>query len=399
MNYIFFFEDYNDLDMGAPIAWKATTRANAHVIIVNANPRHIRYDDFRYIFLREQKNVSYYEIGSFPSGFLSRARYWLRENLLHKRILKLSQEELHKNDLENFDFNDITIDISQPTAVHFFYDDGHIVTRKAKQWALNHNYSIIACQHGLKTVNVPGQPINVDQYVDAYMINHQSYCDCFTSKQTGIFYEVGAPRYSLEWSAVYDTIIPKWKNNYSGNRFTILFTLSKYKNDDSKELILEAIDKASEIDNSLVLVKPHTRGMGFRPKNKKPNIKVLSSKYHSRALIRQSDVLVYTKSCIFMDAILMHKPALRLAYASKLKHLSRCLDEIDTTSVENFIDRLRNIQSGETSYTAEARKKAMTRYIGHDNGDLLDRFILSIEKITQSKCGCPPPQELSGGGV
>ena len=379
MNFIFVVERYNDLDMISPIIWKCSECNNANVVIVNAWPKYLSSSDFRIAFLKKNPSVKYIEI---PQTFNDILRYIfsrLRLNWFHKKFLNSFFSPSQKN------FDRIPIDRSLPTMVMVSYTT-HPVAKNAMIWAEKNKFIKVFHEHGVhpfvyfpdeKKVTDPGTTINS---FNLYILNNkQSFKNKFNFDDKLVSKIYSSARFSKEWSNKLSEIYPKIKLNLEKNKFKIVFMLSKWKDKDDMKLILSAIRAASEIQDAEIIVKPHTRGMNFNF-SMPSNVLVVDENVHSRQLIEESSVVVFTRSSIFLDAVLLDKPVIHMSYTTSVELTSKSLDECRVYNQNDFISKLLMIKTKGRNYSSTDRKKCLDFYVGSNyDGNLLDDIIKKLK--------------------
>ena len=155
--------------------------------------------------------------------------------------------------------------------------------------------------------------------------------------------------------------------------------LSKWKDKDDMKLILSAIRAASEIQDAEIIVKPHTRGMNFNF-SMPSNVLVVDENVHSRQLIEESSVVVFTRSSIFLDAVLLDKPVIHMSYTTSVELTSKSLDECRVYNQNDFISKLLMIKTKGRNYSSTDRKKCLDFYVGSNyDGNLLDDIIKKLK--------------------
>ena len=92
------------------------------------------------------------------------------------------------------------------------------------------------------------------------------------------------------------------------------------------------------------------------------NILVVDENVHSRQLIEESNVVVFTRSSIFLDAILLNKPVIHLSYATSVDLASDALNSCKTQSHQDLVSKLNLIRSSNQIYKSEDRKKCINFY-------------------------------------
>jgi len=127
--------------------------------------------------------------------------------------------------------------------------------------------------------------------------------------------------------------------NESGNKtIKIVFMLSKLEYGVNSEEIINSINACSMMDNVIVIVKPHTRGMKLEDLTCKINDKVIDgSQYSSSDLINWANYVTFTGSSIVFHAILSHKFVIYLKYCHIFETI---FDSIDKKFIANNLDEL-----------------------------------------------------------
>lgn len=379
MNYVFIIEAYNDLDMIAPIIWKSSTYKNSNVVIVNASPKIISYSHPLIRYIRKNKSVEYYEI---PKTLNDISKYifnklkvgWLHSKYLNP-ILKHPQRYLEK----------IPINRNYPTAVFVSYFDNHNIVKSTFLWAKKHNCIKIFINHGITPFIVDDKFKEKVPSFDLFILNNK-----FTEKSFHFSDNIktkklfSCPRFSKEWSDKLSEIYSTKSNVSNIKKFRITFMLSKFKKRDDKDLVIAAIKAASEVEDTEIIIKPHTRGMGFTY-SPTYNVFLADENSHSRNLIEQSDVIIFTRSSIFLDAVLLNKPVIHLSYATKVDLSSKALNSCKAQSLQDFISKIRKIKSSGQIYLPEDRKECLNFYAGADDGKMLDNLLNQIKNTLNNK--------------
>lgn len=127
--------------------------------------------------------------------------------------------------------------------------------------------------------------------------------------------------------------------NESGNKtIKIVFMLSKLEYGVKSEEIINSINACSLMDNVIVIVKPHTRGMKLKDLACKINDKVIDgSHYSSSDLINWANFVAFTGSSIVFHAILSNKFVIYLKYCHVFETI---FESIDSKFIANNLDEL-----------------------------------------------------------
>lgn len=380
MNFVFIVERYNDLDMISPIIWKCSTHKDVNVVIVNVLPRSLSATDYRLVYLRKNSSVKYIEIhqvlNDISDYIFSKLRLgWnLKENL--KFLLGPSQKY----------FDRIPIDRNKPTTVMVSYFSTHPAVKSAMIWAEKNKFIKAFHDHGIHPFILPPkkkEPIYHEKTKDSFDIyilnNKHSFKNLFDFSDEKVKKIYSLARFSKEWSDKLSEICPKAQLNLEKNKFRPVFMLSKWNDKDDIKLILSAIKVVSKIKNTEVIVKPHTRGMKFdfpMPSN----VLVVDENVHSRQLIEESSVVIFTRSSIFLDAVLLHKPIINLSYATSVQLGSKSLNVCKVYSQEDLISKLHTVKMNGRNYSINDRQICLDFYAGlnHDN-KILDSIVNKLK--------------------
>ena len=278
-------------------------------------------------------------------------------------------------------FDKIQISKDLPTVIFVSYFSGHNAVKSAIMWAEKHKFLKVFNSHGITPFKVK---INSNENIKAPVFdicilnkNSEKNLPYFDKKKTKKIYL--APRFSEEWSSKLLEIYPKKKlKNTKKKKFKIAFILSKWLYKDDKDKILSTIRTTSQIKNTQIIIKPHTRGMVLDEKIPN-NVLIADNSYHTRSIIQDSDVIIFTRSSIFLDAILLNKQLIHLSYATNVDLASNALNSCKAFSQEDLIQKLGLIKLGRKIYTQNDRKKCLSTYAGKDNGKMLDNLLREIK--------------------
>ena len=151
-------------------------------------------------------------------------------------------------------------------------------------------------------------------------------------------------------------------------------------------MILSAIKKVSEMKDTEITVKPHTRGMVLN-EPLPSNVQIVGEEFHSRKIIQESDVIIFTRSSIFLDAILLNKPVIHLSYATSVDLASDALNSCKTYSHQDLVTKLNMIKLSNQIYSSEDRKKCINFYAGENYDNMLNNIYneikLSVKKFNK----------------
>lgn len=385
INYVFIVESHNDLDMIVPLIWKFSTDEYANVIIINTSPGFLSVNDPRIAFILKNPSVKYIEM---PKDFkflddISNYIYskmkigWFHREYLNS-LLGYSQKKFEK----------IPISKHLPTVVFVSYLKDHKAVKSAIYWAKKYNFIKVFNYHGITpfVANNNSNDYSKAPPFDICILNKSSEknLSSLNYQKTKKIYAV--PRFSKEWCDRLSEIYPEKLIDLKKKKFRPTFMLSKWLIKDDKEMILSAIKKVSEMKDTEITVKPHTRGMVLN-EPLPSNVQIVGEEFHSRKIIQESDVIIFTRSSIFLDAILLNKPVIHLSYATSVDLASDALNSCKTYSHQDLVTKLNMIKLSNQIYSSEDRKKCINFYAGENYDNMLNNIYneikLSVKKFNK----------------
>ena len=159
---------------------------------------------------------------------------------------------------------------------------------------------------------------------------------------------VGNTRFDSDWVQKVSNISKKdiesdnlLKTPY---RHKIIFMLSKIEYGIDLDNTIEIINECAKINNSLVILKPHTRGMTIDTWRSKLGQRVVDgSNYSSSILTEWSDTVLFTGSSIIFQAMMLYKKVIFLKYCQKYETIFDSLSSICVAqSLQETIDYVKN---------------------------------------------------------
>jgi len=135
---------------------------------------------------------------------------------------------------------------------------------------------------------------------------------------------VGNTRFDLPWVK---TLFEMTRKSAKGSGFLpgrtsknkIVFMLSKIEYGGDLAKIKETIDYCAALDDSCLIVKPHTRGMSLNMFKGLGGNVYSGRRYSSNDLIRWADAVLFTGSSIVFQAMQLGKKVIFLKYCQKYK--------------------------------------------------------------------------------
>ena len=128
-------------------------------------------------------------------------------------------------------------------------------------------------------------------------------------------------------------------------KYKITFMLSKIEYGVDLDNIIELINECTHINDTLVILKPHTRGMTINnwKNNLHPNI-VDGNSYSSSELIEWADTVLFTGSSIIYQAMILHKKVIFLKYCQKYKTIFDNLSAVCVAqNLDNALHYIKNV--------------------------------------------------------
>ena len=385
INYVFIVESNNDLDMIAPLIWKFSTDEQANVIIINTSPGFLSVNDPRIAFILKNPSVKYIEMPKdfkFLDDISGYIYSKMKIGYFHRKYLYSSLGYSQKK------FEKIPISKNLTTVVFVSYFLDHNAVKSAISWANKYNFIKVFNNHGITPFVVNN---NSDDYLKASPFdicilnkNSEKNFPSLNYQKTKKIYAV--PRFSKEWCDRLREVYPKKLIDLKKKIFRPTFMLSKWLEKDDKEMILSAIKKVSEMKDTEITIKPHTRGMVLS-ESLPSNVQIVGEEFHSRKIIQESDVIIFTRSSIFLDAILLNKPVIHLSYATSVDLASDALNSCKTYSHQDLVTKLNMIKLNNQIYSSEDRKKCINFYAGENYDNMLNNIYneikLSAKKINK----------------
>jgi len=199
---------------------------------------------------------------------------------------------------------------------------------------------------------------------------------------------VGNTRFDSGWVKKLSTEAKKDINNGEQllkmpYRKKIIFMLSKIEYGVDLENIIEVINNCAKMNNSLVILKPHTRGMKIDTWRNKLNPAVIDgSRFSSSVLIEWSHTVLFTGSSIIFQPMIMHKKVVFLKYCQKYETI---FDNISSICVaESLMDAIEYIENRPIKLIDTKELDEFVRVNTHNglnNGSVCKSVVSFIEKM------------------
>lgn len=399
-----FVRAYNDIDHFTPIAYKLLQRSDVEkVVFYNSGLDTCFKNDYRVNFLRTFGNRFEYhdliERLSFSKRLTIKAILSVI-NLVTKipRIGRSIYARLdnHITHMENnLDLQSlIKEDLSQQIVLfdHIFSDFStkNLAILKAKgapiallPHGVDPTDNLIMSSKELFPQRHPSAT-KMNQFIDIFYVNNQRYLEKCLSKglSADILKSLGSARFAYEWSEKLKEIVPKHQKPLPQAKVKVVMMLSKWNYNNWKEETIRIAKTISCMDDVCLVVKPHTRDMTFRVIEQKKNVFVDNeNEYHSRELVEWCDLMLFSISSIFLDALLLDKPALHMRLTTSNKMEFR--DIVKNWNIDcrddliEWLEKFKKAPQTRT-YTPQERRDCLDLYVQDNDGKLLDRYVDDI---------------------
>ncbi len=197
---------------------------------------------------------------------------------------------------------------------------------------------------------------------------------------------LGNPRFDKLWVNFQNEIVQlnsNLKKNLPSVHHRIVFMLSKFEYGVDSLNLVEAINTCAKLDSTIVVVKPHTRGMNFWEVGNEINPQVIDgSGYSSSELIHWSNSIFFTGSSIVFHALVLRKNVIYLRYCQKYKSI---YDNSRIIKVANSVDDV--LKSIDASSENDLNEKHFQSYLalhiynGNENGTVSQDVKKYIESL------------------
>jgi hypothetical protein len=164
----------------------------------------------------------------------------------------------------------------------------------------------------------------------------------------------------------------------------IVFMLSKIEYGVEVVDLVETMNRCAVLDNSVVIMKPHTRGMKFDALGHPLNTRILDgSDYSSSDLIEWADFVFFTGSSIAFHALVLGKKVCYLRYCQRYKSIYDAGEAVIVA--DSIAEVLKCIHSPDACYHSEKealRFLATHIYNGNENGQVCQDVKARIECLS-----------------
>lgn len=164
----------------------------------------------------------------------------------------------------------------------------------------------------------------------------------------------------------------------------IVFMLSKIEYGVDVVALVETMNRCAALDNSVVIVKPHTRGMKFDALGYPLSTRIVDgSDYSSSDLIEWAEFVFFTGSSIAFHALLSGKKVCYLRYCQKYKSIHDAGEAVMVA--DSIVEVLKYIYSLDAFHRSEKEAlRFLTTHIynGNENGQVCLDVKALIERLS-----------------
>ncbi|MCB0482453.1 MAG: hypothetical protein KDC83_13575 [Flavobacteriales bacterium] len=196
---------------------------------------------------------------------------------------------------------------------------------------------------------------------------------------------LGSPRFSKKWSMTLSNLLPNSDiKKYGNGQFKVCIMLSKWMYNNWEEETHRVIRTLLRIDGVFLFIKPHTRGMKFENKSSENCFVDNENTYNSRSIIEWSNLVLFSISSIFLDALLLDKPVLHLKLTTSNKmacqHIMKSWNVDCRDDLIHWVEKLKKDEFCRT-YTKKEAEDCLDYYVKDRDGKMLERYCSEILEI------------------
>ncbi len=188
---------------------------------------------------------------------------------------------------------------------------------------------------------------------------------------------LGSARFSRDWGAVLDEIVPPFDWQPGGTK--VLFILSKkgpYVDWDEVNRITLRLSRDPRV---ALAIKPHPRTeiSGIPQFVAGPQVRLAPAELPTASLIHWADLVVFWGSSVIYDALRLRKPTLHLAYLFKLHFdFEDYMKSWTVRSYEDFEARLEEfLASGGATYSEAEAGSCMENLVEQKGASTMQRYV------------------------
>lgn len=416
-----FITGYNDIDHLAPVLWSLNTGEwRCRIDLVNTDIHTDCSEDYRVKFLIEQGNVQVINLKDQVASIrrLDRLRsianrFGRRNPLrrLFRKVLSLIRQRAAERMLVDFNAREKLIDPRQPDLILVDLSSPFYTSNRSFQTVAH--IPLVFYIHGLDPLenrlfstdilskNDIGSSLGIYNRKHIFIV---AYNDQYKTKltQRGVdpkrIIVIGSPRFTMKWATLLKDLTPasqrvKQLQRSGKNVFTVVLMMSKWHYNIWQDETLRIIRTLLHMEGVRLVIKPHTRGMTMDGISiqQKEKLTIADENDHSNKLIEIADLVLFSISSIFLEALLQKKNVLHLQCTTSNRLLS---DRIQTRwkilcrdDLVDYIEKLKH-KKCEQVYSDDERENCLYLYSGDENGDVLDRYrhflLSSVSRFQQT---------------
>lgn len=202
----------------------------------------------------------------------------------------------------------------------------------------------------------------------------------------------GNTRFDKSWVTLQSKLSKKnterisWRVGAKVNEVKIVFMLSKIEYGVKLVNLIETMNKCASLNNTIVIMKPHTRGMNLKDLGYALNDDIVDGSDHSSSdLIEWADFVLFTGSSIVFHALILKKKVCYLRYCQRYKSI---YDTGESFMVANNINELLKYIGSPDSFSYCETKAllffATHVYNGNMSGQVCQDIKFRIEYLSNS---------------
>ncbi len=205
---------------------------------------------------------------------------------------------------------------------------------------------------------------------------------------------LGSPRYCDEWLAKLEKLLPPSPLVSSGNQLKIVMFLRKRDFTIFWEEVGEVVRMIAAFPETVLVIKPHTRG-GWKQSLTKDaslhqlsNVSIAGDGIHSAHLMNWADIIIDLATSVIFEAIKAKKLVLAADYLHAGRSVVaefmpetelRCRDDV-YQRIDQFLSNTRN-----SLYIEKHRQRFIKEMIDGADADVLPRYVSLLEAQTRQR--------------
>ncbi|HVW64868.1 MAG TPA: hypothetical protein VHB01_07615 [Nitrosospira sp.] len=208
---------------------------------------------------------------------------------------------------------------------------------------------------------------------------------------------LGSPRYCDEWLAKLAKFAPASPLDRSDGRFKIVIFLRKSNFTIFWEEVAEVVCLIAAFPNTVLVIKPHTRG-GWRQSltgnaaiRRLRNVSIAADDIHSIHLMNWADVIIDLATSVVFEAVKARKPVLAADYLHAGRSaLAHYMPETELKCRDDVYRKIKGFVSGSDCvfYVEQHRQRFINEMLHPAGPDVLPLYVSLLE--TQARTGTQP---------